>query len=83
MGGLPVTIRTLDLGADKADATGIALSDEDNPALGVRGVRLSLRQPAAVRHAAARDPARVELRPGAHPGADGDDQRGDRRACAR
>ena len=45
MEGLPVTIRTLDLGADKADATGIVLDDEDNPALGVRGVRLSLRRP--------------------------------------
>jgi len=45
MGGLPVTIRTLDLGADKADSTGIVLDDEDNPALGVRGVRLSLRRP--------------------------------------
>ena len=45
MGGLPVTIRTLDLGADKADSSGIALSDEDNPALGVRGVRLSMRRP--------------------------------------
>jgi phosphotransferase system enzyme I (PtsI) len=45
MGGLPVTIRTLDLGADKADSAGIALSDEDNPALGVRGVRLSMRRP--------------------------------------
>jgi phosphotransferase system enzyme I (PtsI) len=45
MGGLPVTIRTLDLGADKADASGLALDDEDNPALGVRGVRLSLRHP--------------------------------------
>jgi phosphoenolpyruvate-protein phosphotransferase (PTS system enzyme I) len=46
MGGLPVTIRTLDLGADKADNAGIAMSDEDNPALGVRGVRLSMRKPA-------------------------------------
>ncbi len=45
MGGLPVTIRTLDLGADKADSTGLVLDDEDNPALGVRGVRLSLRRP--------------------------------------
>ena len=45
MGGLPVTIRTLDLGADKADSAGIAMSDEDNPALGVRGVRLSMRRP--------------------------------------
>jgi phosphotransferase system enzyme I (PtsI) len=45
MGGLPVTIRTLDLGADKADSSGLVLEDEDNPALGVRGVRLSLRRP--------------------------------------
>ena len=45
MGGLPVTIRTLDLGADKADSAGIAMIDEDNPALGVRGVRLSMRRP--------------------------------------
>ena len=42
MSGRPVTIRTLDLGADKADRTGLAVSDEDNPALGLRGVRLSL-----------------------------------------
>lgn len=42
MGGRPATIRTLDLGADKADRTGLALEDEDNPALGLRGVRLSL-----------------------------------------
>ncbi|MBS0557955.1 MAG: phosphoenolpyruvate--protein phosphotransferase [Proteobacteria bacterium] len=46
MGGAPVTIRTLDLGADKADATGLALAAEPNPALGVRGVRLTLRRPA-------------------------------------
>jgi phosphotransferase system enzyme I (PtsI) len=45
MGGLPVTIRTLDLGADKVDSAGIVLRDEPNPALGVRGVRLSLRTP--------------------------------------
>ena len=42
MSGRPVTIRTLDLGADKADRTGLVVSDEDNPALGLRGVRLSL-----------------------------------------
>ena len=46
MGGAPVTIRTLDLGADKADSTGLVLAEEPNPALGVRGVRLALRQPA-------------------------------------
>jgi phosphotransferase system enzyme I (PtsI) len=44
-GGLPVTIRTLDLGADKADAAGLVVAKEPNPALGIRGVRLSLRQP--------------------------------------
>ena len=42
MTGRTVTIRTLDLGADKADRTGLALRDEPNPALGLRGVRLSL-----------------------------------------
>ena len=44
-GGLPVTVRTLDLGADKADAAGLAVASEPNPALGIRGIRLSLRQP--------------------------------------
>ncbi len=44
-GGLPVTIRTLDLGADKADSAGLTVASEPNPALGVRGVRLSLRLP--------------------------------------
>jgi phosphotransferase system enzyme I (PtsI) len=42
MTGRTVTIRSLDVGADKADLTGLALLDEPNPALGVRGVRLSL-----------------------------------------
>ncbi|KAB8316086.1 phosphoenolpyruvate--protein phosphotransferase [Tolypothrix campylonemoides VB511288] len=42
MNGRAVTVRTLDLGADKADRTGLALRDEPNPALGLRGVRLSL-----------------------------------------
>ena len=45
MTGRMVTIRTLDLGADKADRTGLALRDEPNPALGLRGVRLSLARP--------------------------------------
>ncbi len=45
MGGLPATIRTLDLGADKADHAGLVVPAEPNPALGTRGVRLSLRQP--------------------------------------
>lgn len=49
LGGLPATIRTLDLGADKADASGLVMDDEENPALGVRGVRLSLRHPQLLR----------------------------------
>ena len=45
MAGKPVTLRTLDLGADKADNSGLALRNEPNPALGLRGVRLSLSRP--------------------------------------
>jgi len=45
MTGRSVTLRTLDVGADKADRTGLALSNEPNPALGLRGVRLSLARP--------------------------------------
>jgi len=47
MGGVPVTIRTLDLGADKK-ATGSSLSQcppPCNPALGLRAIRLCLREP--------------------------------------
>ncbi len=43
MGGKPVTLRTLDLGADKAPAQ-LDLAPEANPALGLRGVRFSLRR---------------------------------------
>lgn len=49
MNGRPVTLRTLDLGADKADASGVTLAREPNPALGLRGVRLSLARPALFR----------------------------------
>lgn len=49
MTGRTVTIRTLDLGADKADSSGIALRGEPNPALGLRGVRLSLARDALLR----------------------------------
>lgn len=66
MSGRPVTIRTLDLGADKADRTGLAIGDEDNPALGVRGVRLALAhvevfdtQLRAILRASAYGPARI------------------------
>jgi phosphotransferase system enzyme I (PtsI) len=40
----PVTIRTLDVGGDKF-VSGLNLDDELNPALGLRAIRLSLRQP--------------------------------------
>ena len=42
----PVTIRTLDIGGDKC-VNELSLADEMNPALGVRAIRLSLRQPGA------------------------------------
>jgi len=45
MSGQPVTIRTLDLGADKADRFGLVPESETNPALGLRGLRLMLVRP--------------------------------------
>ncbi|MET1232842.1 MAG: phosphoenolpyruvate--protein phosphotransferase [Candidatus Limnocylindrales bacterium] len=45
VGGRPVVFRTLDIGGDKPAAF-MAREAEANPALGVRGVRLGLRQPA-------------------------------------
>ena len=45
MKGRCVTIRTLDLGADKIDRVGLGASDEFNPALGVRGIRLLFKHP--------------------------------------
>ncbi len=46
MAPAPVTIRTLDVGGDKV-LTDLNWGEEANPALGVRAIRLSLRQPAA------------------------------------
>jgi phosphotransferase system enzyme I (PtsI) len=43
MDGLPVTIRTYDLGADKQ--TNDAVTTAQNPALGLRAIRLSLSEP--------------------------------------
>lgn len=51
-GDRPVTIRTLDAGGDKP-ILGLTRDGEDNPFLGVRGLRLSLRRP---------DVFRVQLR---------------------
>lgn len=42
--GRPVTTRTLDIGADKPAAF-VALGDQPNPALGVRGLRVARRYP--------------------------------------
>ncbi len=44
MRGLPVIMRTLDLGADKV-GTFTLIEPESNPFLGLRSIRLSLRQP--------------------------------------
>ena len=43
MAGRPVVIRTLDLGADKMHAP-LNIEEERNPCLGLRSIRLSLRQ---------------------------------------
>jgi phosphocarrier protein FPr len=44
LGGLPLVVRTLDIGGDK-QAPWLDLPDEDNPFLGVRGIRLCLARP--------------------------------------
>jgi multiphosphoryl transfer protein len=48
LGGRRLVLRTLDAGADKPLA-GVSLEREDNPFLGVRGIRLSLRRPELLR----------------------------------
>ena len=45
MCGRPVTIRTLDLGADKQAMDGKLRSSGGNPALGLRAIRLCLKEP--------------------------------------
>ncbi len=44
LNGLPLIIRTLDIGGDKT-VPYLSLPKEENPFLGVRGIRLCLRQP--------------------------------------
>jgi len=69
MEGHPVTVRTLDVGGDKlANTLDIKLADSPNPALGLRAIRLSLREPAlletqlsAMLRAAAYGPLRILL----------------------
>lgn len=73
MDGRPVTIRTLDIGGDKLapslrEQLGEPAADGTNPALGLRGIRLSLEHPrlfetqlAAILRAAAHGPVRILL----------------------
>jgi phosphoenolpyruvate-protein phosphotransferase (PTS system enzyme I) len=67
--GRPITVRTLDIGGDKlADALDGLQGGGANPALGLRAIRLSLKQPhlletqlAAILRAAAHGPVRILL----------------------
>ena len=68
--GRPVVIRTLDVGGDKP-LTYMQLPVEENPALGVRGVRVSLQHPQLLRVQLARHPHGAASRPLPHPAADG------------
>ena len=60
----PLTIRTLDLGVDKrSEALGGPAPAACNPALGLRAIRLCLKEPELFRPATARHPARLPLGP--------------------
>lgn len=69
MNGQPVTFRTLDIGGDKlAKSVGEYLADAANPALGLRAIRLQLKEPhllktqfRAILRAAALGPVRILL----------------------
>ena len=65
----PLTIRTLDIGGDKPAAY-LPFPAEENPALGLRGVRVSLWRPDLLRTQLARHPARHASRAMPHHGAD-------------
>jgi phosphotransferase system enzyme I (PtsI) len=46
MASRPVTVRTLDVGGEKlASGLGVAVAESTNPALGLRAIRLSLKEP--------------------------------------
>ncbi|AHF02699.1 phosphoenolpyruvate-protein phosphotransferase [Marichromatium purpuratum 984] len=67
LGGIPTTIRTLDLGADK-DSAAQPIEPSGNPALGLRAIRLCLKEPAlfrpqlrAILRASALGPVRLML----------------------
>ncbi len=62
----PVIIRTIDVGADKDPYNSVQTTRANNPALGLRGIRYSLREPAlfktqlrAILRASAHGPARI------------------------
>lgn len=66
MGGLPVTIRTVDIGADKPMDSTVIEGSHLNPALGLRAIRWSLADPAmfltqlrAILRAAAHGPVKM------------------------
>ena len=67
MAGLPVTLRTLDVGGEKlTTALGSRFAESANPALGLRAIRLGLREPpllerqlAAMLRAGAHGPIRI------------------------
>jgi phosphotransferase system enzyme I (PtsI) len=69
MKGRPVTIRTIDVGGEKlATALGDRIGDSPNPALGLRAIRLMLKEPrlmeaqlAAILRAGAHGPVRILL----------------------
>jgi phosphotransferase system enzyme I (PtsI) len=68
LAGMPVTIRTLDLGSDKDFDAGETRSVDPNPALGLRAIRLSLREPSlywpqlrAIARASAFGPVRLMI----------------------
>ncbi len=57
LGGRPLIVRTLDAGADKP-LPALPMPPEDNPFLGVRGIRLALSRPERPGHAVPRHSAR-------------------------
>jgi phosphoenolpyruvate-protein phosphotransferase len=66
LNGLPLIVRTLDIGGDKLDVPYLELPAEANPFLGVRGIRLCLEHPAlfrtqlrAIYRAAAHGPVKI------------------------
>ncbi len=69
LAGIPITIRTLDLGADKqTDGTCFRETAACNPALGLRAIRLCLKEPSlflpqlrAILRASARGPVRMMI----------------------